>query len=81
MTNFRNGITAGKFNLAGDNKSEDILLAGHATSQYGLFGGTTAFVDGDAIEVIDNGGGQYTIIYRVDIDGDKITATYTGALE
>lgn len=81
MTNFRNGITAGKFNLAGDNKSEDILLAGHATSQYGLFGGTTPFVDGDTIEVIDNGGGQYTIIYRVDIAGDKITATFTGALE
>ena len=81
MTTFRNGITAGKFNLAGDNKSEDIMLAGHATSQYGLFGGTTAFVDGDTIEVIDNGGGQYTIIYRVDLAGDKITATYTGGLE
>ena len=81
MTTFRNGITAGKFNLAGDNKSGDILLAGHATSQLGLFGGTTAFVDGDTIEVVDNGGGQYTIIYRIDIDGDKITATYTGGLE
>ena len=81
MTNFRNGITAGKFNLAGDNKSEDILLAGHATSQYGLFGGTTSFVDGDTIEVIDNGSGQYTIIYRVDLAGDKVTATYTGGLE
>lgn len=81
MTTFRNGITAGKFNLAGDNKSEDILLAGHATSQYGLFGGTTSFVDGDTIEVIDNGGGSYTIVYRVDINGDKITATYTGGLE
>ena len=81
MTTFRNGITAGKFNLAGDNKSEDILLAGHATSQLGLFGGTTAFVEGDTIEIIDNGGGQYTIIYRIDIAGDKITATYTGGLE
>lgn len=81
MTNFRNGITAGKFNLAGDNKSEDILLAGHATSQYGLFGGTTSFADGDTIEVIDNGGGNYTIVYRVSINDDKITATYTGGLE
>ena len=81
MTNFRNGITAGKFYLAGDNKSEDILVAGHATSQYGLFGGTTSFSDGDTLEVIDNGGGSYTITYRVDINGDKITASYTGALE
>ena len=81
MTSFRNGITAGKFNIASDNKSEEIMLAGHATSQLGLFGGTTPFVEGDTLEVIDNGGGQYTIIYRVDIDGDKITATYTGGLE
>ena len=81
MTNFRNGVTAGKFYIAGDNKSEDIMVAGHATSQYGLFGGTTSFTDGDTLEVVDNGGGNYTIIYRVDINGDKITATYTGALE
>ena len=80
LTSFRNGITAGKFNLAGNNKSEEILNAGHATSQYGLFGSTTPFVEGDTLEVIDNGGGQYTIIYRVDINGDKITATYTGGL-
>ena len=81
MTNFRNGITAGKFYIAGDNKSEDVMVAGHATSQYGLFGGTTSFSDGDTLEVIDNGGGSYTITYRVDINGDKITASYTGALE
>ena len=80
LTSFRNGITAGKFNLAGNNKSEEILNAGHATSQLGLFGSTTPFVEGDTLEVIDNGGGQYTIIYRVDINGDKITATYTGGL-
>ncbi|MBR6630686.1 MAG: BACON domain-containing protein [Alistipes sp.] len=81
MTNFRNGITAGKFYIAGENKSEDVLVAGHATSQYGLFGGTTSFNDGDTLEVIDNSDGTYTITYRVDINGDKITATYTGALE
>ena len=80
LTSFRNGITAGKFNLAGNNKSEEILNAGHATSQLGLFGSTTPFVEGDTLEVIDNGGGQYKIIYRVDINGDKITATYTGGL-
>ncbi len=81
MTNFRDGVTAGKFYLAGDNKSENILVAGHATSQYGMFGGTTSFTDGDTLEVVDNGGGNYTITYRVDINGDKITAIYTGALE
>ncbi|MBR2429158.1 MAG: BACON domain-containing protein [Alistipes sp.] len=81
MTNFRNGIVAGKFNLGGDNKSEEIMVAGHATSQIGLFGSTTAFNTGDTVEVIDNGGGSYTIVYRVDINGDKITATYTGGLE
>lgn len=80
-TTFRNGIVAGKFTLAGDNKSEEILVAGHATSQYGLFGGTTPFADGDTIEVIENGGGSYTIIYHITINDEKLTATYNGGLQ
>lgn len=80
-TTFRNGIVAGKFTLAGDNKSEEIMVAGHATSQYGLFGGTTPFADGDTIEVIENGDGTYTIIYRITIDDEKLTATYNGGLQ
>ena len=81
MTSFRNGIVAGKFVIAGDNKSEEIMTSGHATSQYGLFGGTTPFADGDTVEVIDNGGGSYTIIYRVTVNDEKLTATYTGGLQ
>ncbi|MBO7285017.1 MAG: hypothetical protein J6U69_00260 [Alistipes sp.] len=81
MTAFRNGIVAGKFVIAGDNKSEEIMTSGHATSQYGLFGGTTPFADGDTVEVIDNGGGSYTIIYRVTVNDEKLTATYTGGLQ
>ena len=81
MTSFRNGIVEGKFVLAGDNKSVEIMTSGHATSQYGLFGGTTPFADGDTVEVINNGGGSYTIIYRVTINGEKLTATYTGGLQ
>ena len=80
MTTFRNGIVAGTFVLAGDNKSYEIMSSGHATSQYGLFGGTTPFADGDTVEVIDNGGGSYTIIYRVTVNGEKLTATYNGGL-
>ena len=80
-TTFRNGIVAGKFTLAGDNKSTEIMSAGHATSQYGLFGGTTPFADGDTIEIIENGGGSYTIIYRITINDEKLTATYTGGLQ
>lgn len=79
-TTFRDGIVAGKFTLAGDNKSEEIMMAGHATSQYGLFGGTTPFADGDTIEIIENGG-SYTIIYRITINDEKLTATYTGGLQ
>jgi hypothetical protein len=81
MTAFRNGIVAGKFVIAGDNKSEEIMTSGHATSQMGLFGGTTPFADGDTVEVIDNGGGSYTIIYRVTINDEKLTATYEGGLQ
>lgn len=81
MTSFRNGIVAGKFTLAGDNKSEAIMSAGHATSQYGLFGGTTPFADSDTIEIIENGGGSYTIIYRITINDEKLTATYNGGLQ
>jgi hypothetical protein len=81
MTAFRNGIVAGKFVIAGDNKSEEIMTSGHATSQMGLFGGTTPFADGDTIEVIDNGGGSYTIIYRVTVNDEKLTATYNGGLQ
>ena len=81
MTNFRDGIVAGKFVLSGDNKSTEILLAGHATSQYGLFGGTESFADGDTVEVINNGDSTYTIVYRITIDGEKITATYNGGLQ
>jgi hypothetical protein len=81
MTAFRNGIVAGKFVIAGDNKSEEIMTSGHATSQYGLFGGTTPFADGDTVEVIDNGGGSYTIIYRVTVNDEKLTATYEGGLQ
>ena len=81
MTAFRNGIVAGKFVIAGDNKSEEIMTSGHATSQFGLFGGTTPFADGDTVEVIDNGGGSYTIIYRVTVSDEKLTATYTGGLQ
>ena len=80
MTTFRDGIVAGTFVLAGDNKSYEILSSGHATSQYGLFGGTTPFADGDTVEVINNGGGSYTIIYRVTVNGEKLTATYNGGL-
>ena len=80
MTSFRNGIVAGKFVLAGDNKSNEIMTSGHAASQMGLFGGTTPFADGDTVEVIDNGGGSYTIIYRVTVNGEKLTATYNGGL-
>lgn len=80
-TTFRDGIVAGKFTLAGDNKSTEIMSAGHATSQYGLFGSTTPFADGDTVEIIDNGGGSYTIIYRVTIDDEKLTATHTGGLQ
>ena len=80
MTSFRNGIVAGTFVLAGDNKSYEIMTSGHAASQYGLFGGTTPFADGDTVEVIDNGGGSYTIIYRVTVNGEKLTATYNGGL-
>ena len=80
-TTFRNGIVAGKFTLAGDNKSEEIMMTGHATSQQGLFGGTTPFADGDTIEVIENGGGSYTIIYRITINDEKLTATYNGGLQ
>ena len=81
MTAFRNGIVAGKFVIAGDNKSEEIMTSGHATSQFGLFGGTTPFADGDTVEVIDNGGGSYTITYRVTVNDEKLTATYTGGLQ
>ena len=81
MTSFRNGIVAGKFVIAGDNKSEEIMTSGHATSQYGLFGGTTPFADGDTVEVIDNGDGSYTITYRVTVNDEKLTATYTGGLQ
>lgn len=81
MTAFRDGIVAGKFVIAGDNKSAEIMTSGHATSQYGLFGGTTPFADGDTVEVIDNGGGSYTIIYRVTVNDEKLTATYTGGLQ
>ena len=81
MTAFRNGIVAGKFVIAGDNKSEEIMTSGHATSQMGLFGGTTPFADGDTVEVIDNGGGSYTIIYRVTVNDEKLTATYNGGLQ
>ncbi len=81
MTSFRNGIVAGKFNLAGSNKSTEIMLAGHATSQAGLFGGTTAFNAGDTVEVIENSDNTYTITYRVTVNGEKITATYTGKIE
>ena len=81
MTAFRNGIVAGKFVIAGDNKSEEIMTSGHATSQYGLFGGTTPFADGDTVEVIDNGDGSYTITYRVTVNDEKLTATYTGGLQ
>lgn len=80
-TSFRNGIVAGKFTLAGDNKSTEIMSAGHATSQYGLFGGTTPFADGDTIEIIENGDGSYTIIYRITINDEKLTATYNGGLQ
>ena len=80
-TTFRDGIVAGKFTLAGDNKSNEIMVAGHATSQYGLFGGTTPFADGDTIEVIENGDGTYTIIYRITINEEKLTATYNGGLQ
>lgn len=80
-TTFRDGIVAGKFTLAGDNKSTEILSAGHATSQYGLFGGTTPFADGDTIEIIENGDGSYTIIYRITINDEKLTATYNGGLQ
>ena len=81
MTAFRNGIVAGKFVIAGDNKSEEIMTSGHATSQMGLFGGTTPFADGDTIEVVDNGGGSYTITYRVTVNDEKLTATYNGGLQ
>ena len=80
-TTFRDGIVAGKFTLAGNNKSTEIMSAGHATSQYGLFGGTTPFADGDTIEIIENGDGSYTIIYRITINDEKLTATYNGALQ
>jgi hypothetical protein len=81
MTYFRNGIVAGKFVLAGDNKSEEIMTAGHTTSQQGLFGGTTPFADGDTVEVIDNGNGTYTITYHVTVNDEKLTAIYNGSLQ
>ena len=40
-----------------------------------------AFADGDTVEVIDNGGGSYTITYRVTVNDKKLTATYNGGLQ
>jgi hypothetical protein len=57
------------------------MTSGHATSQFGLFGGTTPFADGDTVEVVDNGDGTYTITYRVTVNDEKLTATYSGALQ
>ncbi|MBQ8366953.1 MAG: hypothetical protein IJX40_04385 [Alistipes sp.] len=79
MTSFRNGITEGTFVLNGSDKSEAILYSGYTNSQAGLFGGTSEFGEGETVE-ISKSGDSYTVVYRVTVDGEKLTATYTGGL-